>query len=175
MGQPPGAPPGGEKKKSKTGLIIGGCCVLLLLIGCGVGGYMYWAAQQAATSLGTSIEVEANRISLSLALSGVQSSCTTDPSGASAASYFHPNVFATYQAQACMINDDVVNAFGDATRATGVVAAGSGDEAWATAVAADASQCYSFTSGSAKVVACTLPEGFKIVHLENITMVQPPG
>jgi hypothetical protein len=170
----PGAAPGGEKKKSKTGLIIGGCCALLLLIGCGVGGYLYWAGQQAVAAGGT-IDVEVNRLSMNIMLSGIQSSCAMDPSGAAAASYFHPNVAATYQSQACQVTADVVTAFSDPTRATGTVVAGSPDESWAVAVGADTSQCYSFVSGTAKVVGCNMPDGFKIVHMENVSMVAPPG
>jgi hypothetical protein len=114
-----------------------------------------------------------NRISLSVTLDGIIASCGTDPSGASAAAYFNPNVAASYSGLACMANADTVAAFSDANRSTAGNLAGSADEALATAQGLDPSSCFVYTSGAAKVIGCSQADGFKLLHVEALDQVSP--
>ena len=167
-----GPPP----KKSKKGLLFAGLgCVLLLIIGCIVTAWLVCAAaNEGAEQLGTSFQAEASRISLVFALGGLRMSCTSDPSGAGTSEYLHPNVAASLQGQACQVTDATIDAFGDAQRSQAQMLPGTGDESYANNVGVDPAQCTRFTSGSAKIIGCSLGDamGFKIIHLENLASVQ---
>jgi hypothetical protein len=146
-----------------------------LIISCIVGTWlMCAAAEKGANQLGGQMGAELNRISLTFTLGGVQMSCTSDPSGAGAATYFHPQVAAQYQSQACQVTNTTVEAFSDANRSRAEMLPGTDDESRATSLGLDPAQCTRFVSGSAKVVACNMgdTEGFKIIHLENPGSVQ---
>lgn len=180
-GPPPGAagygggmPPGGEppKKKSKALMYVGIGCGILALLSCIGAGACWYCTKQAAESAGNAFIVEGTRVSLAFTLPAMKAGCALDPSGASNASYFHPNVAANLQAQSCQITDNTINAFTDANRAPGTYLPGSADEGFATNVGVDPSKCASYTSGSAKIVACALDEGLKIIHMENVASVQ---
>jgi len=162
-----------EKKKSKLPMILGGCCLLILIASCGVGIWMYFAAQNAAEELGGSFEAEMNRISLSVTLDGIMQTCAGDPTGAAASSFFNAGVAGTYSGLACTTNADTVAAFSDASRSTASNLAGSADEFHAIAQGIDANTCFVFTSGSAKVIGCSQVDGFKLLHIESLNMVQP--
>jgi hypothetical protein len=162
------------KKKSKLPLILGGCCLVLLLISCVIGIWMYMTAQEVADQIGgSSFEAEMNRISLSVSLDGIIQTCAGDPSGASTAAYFHPNVAATYTGLVCTATPDTIAAFSDANRSTAANLAGSPDEFHATAQGIDAGSCFLYTSGTAKIIGCTQVDGFKLLHIENLNQVQP--
>lgn len=175
-GAPQAAPQAAPPKKSKKGLIFGLLgCLFLLLIGCIVGGYLACkAAEEGAQQMGSSVGAELNRIPLTFTLGGIQMSCTGDPSGASAVTYFHPSVASQYQSQACQITNTTVEAFNDANRSQAQMLNGTEDEGHATALGLDPTQCTRFTSGAAKIIACNISdaEGFKIIYMENPGSVQ---
>lgn len=178
MGGPPmGGPPssgddegGSSKKKIFIGIGVG--CLLFSLIVCAVGTYMCNKAAEEATSGLQNFAAEANRFLLSVNLGAIQASCAGDPSGASTATYFHPQTFPQLQPIACQVTANTQQAFGDGTRSTASMLAGTADESRAAAVGADVNQCFLFTSGAAKVVGCTIAGEFKIVHMENPAGVQ---
>jgi len=128
--------------------------------------------------LGQSFAAEASRISLAFTLAGVQMGCAGDPSGASTANNYHPQVASQYQAMGCTLTDQAVEAYGrgcsSGQRPCSEVAviAGTPDEQRATALGLDAGRCYAYTSGQGKVIGCTTDQGFKLIHLENVNAVQ---
>ena len=162
----------------KLWLGIGGGCLLLAIVAC-LGSW--WWCKSKAEEVGNAFGGEMNRISLSFKLSSIKSSCMSDPSGAGAAGSIHPTVFPQLQGVACQVNDQTVSAFGSSCDtqprptpcSTVQPASAAGDEAYAEAAGLDASACYSYVSGSAKIVGCNTPEGqFMIVHMENPAAVQ---
>ncbi len=121
---------------------------------------------------------EMSRVSLGFSLAGIQASCIGDPTGASSAGSFHPNVAATLTPQACQITDQAAEAFGRSCNnnqhpcSTAQPLAGTPEAAQATALGLDLNRCYLYTSGQAKIVGCTTDTGFKIVGLQNPSAVQ---
>ncbi len=127
------------------------------------------------------IGAELQRVSLGLNLAGIQSSCMSDPSGAAAAQFFHPQVAAQFQGQACTLTPMAAEAYGRgcSPSAPSTVGAcsqasmlGGLDASKATALGIPPSDCYSFTSGQAKIIGCNDGGGFKIIHWENVNAVQ---
>jgi hypothetical protein len=165
-----GPPP---KKKSKALMWVGiGCLAIVICSGAGLLGCWY-CTKSAVEGAGSAFQAEMQRVSLSLMLSGIQSSCAFDPSGSGTAPYFHPSVYPMYQAQACLVDANVIGAYGDATRAQATSVAGSAYEATATGLGYQAANCTLFTSGSSKIVGCADTTGqFVIVYWENINAVQ---
>ncbi len=137
------------------------------------------AGDALGQQLGNSIAANMNRISVSMKLSGVQTSCQSDPSGAGAMQHFHPSVAGQYQAVACQVGQPLIDAIGrgcsDGQRpcSNAAVLAGTPDASKATNLGLDASKCYSYTSGSAKVIGCSddATGQFQLIHLENPTGV----
>lgn len=131
-----------------------------------------------SSPLGQSFAAEASRISLAFTLAGVQMGCAGDPSGASTANNYHPQVASQYQAMGCTLTDQAVEAYGrgcsSGQRPCSEVAviAGTPDAQRATALGLDAGRCYAYTSGQGKVIGCTTDQGFKLIHLENVNAVQ---
>ncbi|MEM1415032.1 MAG: hypothetical protein AAGH15_09040, partial [Myxococcota bacterium] len=121
---------------------------------------------------------EVNRLSVMAQLSTIRMSCQTDPSGAGAAQAFHPTVAARYQGEVCKMTQQTVDAFsrncqnGQQPCSNAALVAGSVDVQYAEAVGADANACYSYTSGTAKVVGCQAATGFQLVHIENLAGIQ---
>jgi len=122
---------------------------------------------------------EMSRLSLVFVVGGVRMSCAMDSSGAGTARYFHPDVAAQYTATACQLDSDrVADAFSrgcdqGATPCSDVqVLAGTEDASRASALGLDLNRCFRYTSGQAKLIACTVDEGMKIIHLENPSAVQ---
>lgn len=183
-GAPPGAPP---FKKSSAGMWIGigvGCLVLACVVV--FGGCWYCtkktgeAFEEAGAGLGQ-LGAEMSRISLSLTLEGMRAGCSADPSGAGAANYFHAQAFPQYQNVACQITSPgVVDAFARSCASQpqqrpcsdAAVLANTADASYATNLGLNPQTCYSYTSGSAKIVACQTDLGYKFVHMENLTSVQ---
>lgn len=171
--------PAPKKDNTKLWLGIGGGCLLAIILGC-VGGWYYckMKAEEVTGAVGNELGAELTRISLSLALSSMKVSCGSDPSGAGTSNWFAPSVGPQYQAQACQVTDATVTAFGRNCNqgqmpcSTAGVLAGTGDESRAAAAGVDVSQCYVYTSGSAKIIGCSLDTGYKIIHLENLGAVQ---
>ncbi len=171
-------------QKSKAGMWIGigvGCLVLLFAV---VFGTCWWCkskAEQFGEELGEGmggLGGELTRISLGFQLSGIKMSCAGDPSGAAAANYFHPQVFAQNQAAACQVTDATLQAMGRSCN-TGQVPCSAvtnitttPDASRATSLGLDGNQCWVYTSGSAKIIGCQTPTGFKLIHLENPGAVQ---
>jgi len=165
----------------KLWLGIGGGCLLLAIVACL--GSWWWCkskAEEAAEGLGN-LGGEMNRISLSFSLSTIKASCMSDPSGAGAANSIHPAVFPQLQGVVCQVNDQTVSAFGSSCNSepqpspcsTVQPVAVAGDGQYADAVGIPQASCWTYTSGSAKIVGCNAPEGgFKIVHMENPAAVQ---
>jgi len=168
---PGGAPPsGGSKKKILIGVGVG--CLFIIMVSCALGSWLCYRAKNAVQSGGQDIAAELNRFTLTLTLTGIKASCRVDPSGSGTSQSFHAQVFPQLQGTACQVTDDTIAAFGDNNRSEAHGAAGSDDEALATSLGADITQCYRYTSGTAKVTACLFPEGFKIISLENPGAVQ---
>ncbi|HJL30035.1 MAG TPA: hypothetical protein RMI62_13250, partial [Polyangiaceae bacterium LLY-WYZ-15_(1-7)] len=166
-----------QEKKSKVGMWIGigvGCLVLAFAVVFGSCWYCKSKVEEGMTAAGA----ELSRISLSFALSGIKLSCVGDPSGAGASNYFHPQVFSQYQGVACQVNDQVIDAFGTACNqgqqpcSNAQMISGTADESRATDLGLNVAQCYVYTSGQAKIVGCSGDQGFKIIHMENVTAVQ---
>ena len=99
-------------------------------------------------------------------------------SGAGATQAFHPSVAARYQAEACKVTEQTIEAFGRNCNSgqrpcsDAAMLSTTGDAGYASAVGADANSCFSYTSGSAKLVGCQAPTGFQIVHIESLGAVQ---
>lgn len=163
---------------------IGAGCLLLCVIAC-VGSW-YWCKSKAEGFVEGAGEMvgELNRISLSMSLSAVKLSCTGDPSGAGAAAHFHQSAFAAYQGVACQVTDQTLAAIRNSctpgngatpqTPCSNVTSAtAAGDAGRAAGVGVDASSCFSYTSGTMRIVACNIEgQGLKIIHLENPGGVQ---
>ncbi len=173
------AGPPQKKDNTKLWLGIGGGCLLAIILGC-VGGWYYckMKAEEVTSELGGEFGAEVTRISLSLALSSMKVSCASDPSGAGTSNWFAPSVAATYQGSACQVTDATLEAFsrncntGQMPCSSAGALAGTADESRAAAAGVDASQCYVYQSGSAKIVGCGLDTGYKIIHIENLGAVQ---
>ena len=173
------APAPAKKDNTKLWLGIGGGCLLAVILGC-VGGWYYckMKAEEVTSELGGELGAELSRVSLTFSLSGMKLSCASDPSGAATSNYFVPQVASQYQGQACQITDAAIEAFGRGCNtgqmpcSTAASLAGSADESRAAAAGVDASQCFVYTSGQAKIIGCTLDTGFKFIHLENVAAVQ---
>lgn len=184
-GPPGGAPPGGAgtfgpsgappKKSGALKWVLIGCGVLLLLTLCTVGGCYacaQYGAQQAQQGLGDTFGGEMRRVSLTLNLSSMKMTCSMDPTGAANQQMFHPNVWASMQAQSCTVTDRAIQVFGDPNLVPVAPLAGSADEARATSLGIDANQCTLFVYQAAKIVGCSMPDGnFQIVHMENVGSV----
>ncbi len=185
FGGPSGGPGGPSNGNSKTKLWlgIGLGCLLTTILGC-VGGWYYCKSKAEEISeefaeVGNgSLGAELNRISLGFTLGAMKASCSTDPSGAGTSNFFHPQVAAQYRAAACQTTDQTLEAFarsctsGQHPCSEAAVAAGTADESRATALGLDAQQCYVYTSGGAKVVACQMSDSLKLVHIESLGAVQ---
>lgn len=133
--------------------------------------------QGFSTSFGGDLGAEMSRMSLALSLAGLKLSCVSDPSGASSSEYFHPSAFPALQAEACTINQNAIDAYGQACGSAtpcSTVAAltGTPDASRATALGLQPGNCYAYSSGQGKLVACETPQGFQIIHWENVNAVQ---
>jgi len=158
-------------------MIVGGCCLLMVIFGCLIGGYSVYSAKQAAEGFadgaGGAFGAELNRITLQFTLDGIVSSCASDPSGSAASAQFHPAVGGTYASVACQVTPNTVAAFVDSSRSQASGLAGTADEFHAVAQSLDPSNCYVYTSGSAKIIGCQMPEGaFQLLHIESPASVQ---
>jgi len=137
------------------------------------------AGDALGQQLGNSFAANMNRISVSMKLSAIRTSCSADPSGSGAMQHFHPSVAGQYQAVACQVDQPLVDAIGrgcsDGQRpcSEAAVLAGSADASRATNLGLDPSKCYSYVSGSAKVIGCRdeASNQFQLIHLENPTGV----
>lgn len=135
-------------------------------------------AEEVTSELGNEFGAELTRISLSLALSSMKVSCASDPSGAGTSNWFVPSVAPQYQPQACQVTDATLEAFsrnctqGQMPCSTAASLAGTGDESRAAAAGVDVGQCYVYSSGSAKIIGCSLDTGYKLIHIENPAAVQ---
>ena len=117
------------------------------------------------------------RMSLASALTNVQAGCASDPSGASAANWFHESAFQSLQPTLCTsVTPQVVQAFSrdcnNGQPPCSQVAPAAGDPSLAALGVADPARCTRFTSGTAMMVTCNLPTGFKIVQASNLAGVQ---
>lgn len=136
------------------------------------------AGQGFGTSLGGEIGAEMSRLSLAMTLAGLKLSCVADQSGASSADYFHPQAFPALQPQACTLTQNAVDAYSQGCSpgvqpcSTVVSIAGTPDESRATTLGLQASSCYAYTSGQGKLIGCEVPDGFAIIHWENVNAVQ---
>ncbi|MCB9628338.1 MAG: zinc ribbon domain-containing protein [Sandaracinaceae bacterium] len=158
-----GAPaaPAEEKPKSKMPLILGGCCLLILLGSCGVGGFLWWKANQALDEVtgGDGVIGSMNRLAISAHFQSITSTCGFDPSGAGASGSFHPNVFANYQSIACQLPATAATVAGDGARSQITQS----DDGRAAALGLDPNTCSTLTAGAGKAVLCN----GVLVHLEN--------
>lgn len=127
---------------------------------------------------GGEIGAEMSRLSLALTLGGLDLSCAGDPSGASASTYFHPQAFPALQAQACSLTESAIEAYTQACSpgvtpcSTVAPLTGTPDASRATALGLQPSDCYVYTSGQGKLVACESAQSFAIIHWENVNAVQ---
>ncbi|MFT5354212.1 MAG: hypothetical protein ACI9KE_001417 [Polyangiales bacterium] len=162
---------------------IGVGCLLLSIITC-VGSW-YWCKSKAEGFVEGAGEMvgEFSRITLSMSLSTIKAGCASDPSGAGAVTHFHPAAFPAYQAVACQVTDQTLAAIRNScTPGNGVAqtpcsnvmsATAAGDAGRAAGVGVDANSCFSYTSGTMRIVACNIDgQGLKIIHLENPAGVQ---
>ena len=157
---------------------------MLVLVACL--GSWFWCKSKAEDVMEGAGEVvgELNRISLGLRLSTMKMSCASDPSGAGTASAFHPQAFTAYQGIACQVNDQTIAAIRQSCTppegqpvpspcSTVQSATASGDAGRALGVGLTADSCFTYTSGSMKIVGCSVQDqGFQIIHLENPGAVQ---
>lgn len=93
--------------------------------------------------------------------------------------HFHPSVAGQYQAVACQVDQPLVDAIGrgcsDGQRpcSEAAVVAGTADASRAQGLGLDPNKCFSYVSGTAKVIGCrdTASNQFHLIHLENPTGV----
>ncbi len=160
-------------------------CLIASILGC-VGGWYFckMKTEEAMEQLGgleggfEQLGAEINRLSAVAQLGSIRVSCQTDPSGAGATQSFHPTVAARYQGEACKVNDKTIEAFGrnctsgQRPCSEAAMLSMTGDTGYANAVGADPASCFSYTSGTAKLIGCQAATGFQIVHIENLGGVQ---
>ncbi len=134
--------------------------------------------QGFGSSLGGELGAELSRVNLAMTLAGLNLSCAGDPSGANAGQYFHPQAFPALQAQACSLTQNAADAYSQACSpgvqpcSTVASLTGTPDASRATALSLQADDCYLYTSGQGKLIGCETPQGFKIIHWENVNAVQ---
>lgn len=133
--------------------------------------------QQFEEAFGQAMESAGARMSLSSSLTSIQSACGSDPSGASAAPYFHDQAFEPLQPTLCAsVTPQVVQAFSrDCTsgqQPCSTVAPPDDQASLAAMGVADPTRCSRFSSGTAMILTCNLPTGFKILEVANLSGVQ---
>ena len=134
--------------------------------------------QGLSTQFGGEIGAEMSRLSLAMTLAGLKLSCVGDPSGASSGEYFHAQAFPTLQGEACTLSQNAIDAYSQACSpgiqpcSNVATIAGTPDAARATAFGLQANSCYAYTSGQGKLIGCETPQGFAIIHWENVNAVQ---
>ena len=125
--------------------------------------------------LGNQFAAAMNRITVSAKLSSIQMACQGDPSGAQAMNQFHPSVAGQYQSVACQVGQPLVDAVsrdcteGQRPCSNGAVLASTADAGKASALGLNPQECYSYISGTAKVIGCQNPQTqqLQLIHLEN--------
>jgi len=77
------------------------------------------------------------------------------------------------QGSICQVTQNTIDAFADNSRSEAHTMVGQPEAATAASFGADVSQCYMYTSGSARIGACNFPDGsFKFITFENPGGVQ---
>lgn len=128
--------------------------------------------------LGQQLAGEMSRLSLTMTLASAQLGCAGDPTGAqSAATTLHPSVATQYQGVLCTISESAHEAFSrgcdEGTPCSTVTALSSTPDAnKATALGLDATQCFLYQSGQARIIGCNTGQDYRIIALENVNAVQ---
>ena len=196
FGQPPaggfGAPSpfgggdGGDddKARKKKMLIFGGIgCVVILILCCitaAVAVTKFRNAAMEAPEAGTAgngiegVAAEFARIPLTFVLTQLMAQCKTDPSGASIAPFFQPQVFDQLKAEGCAVDENVVTVFRDTQQTTVVNLATVPEGTLAKNLGIDPASCFLFDAGKgSRVVTCSdSSNATKIVHMEGIAQLR---
>ncbi len=132
------------------------------------------AGDALGQQLGNAFAAEMSRLSAGLKVGQIKRACQSDPSGATAMQQFHPSVAGQYQSIVCQagqpLEDAISRSCDQGQRPCSTVAqlAGTPDASRATNLGLDPAQCYVYTSGSAKVIACKdASNTFQLIHMEN--------
>ncbi|MCA9581462.1 MAG: hypothetical protein KC416_06685, partial [Myxococcales bacterium] len=173
-----GPPPEGDKKK-KMFLYIGIGCLAAIVLFC-VGAYFVVSmlatkveetVTETGDAMGQNLMTEMARLPLALTLANIASTCRSDPSGDSAANFFHPDVFPKVKDKVCKINEGTMDAINDPTR-TAISNLANGtpeDQALATTLAYEPANCFVFAIDKATIITCR--DGAnqtRIVHMADI-------
>ncbi|MDH5492490.1 MAG: hypothetical protein OEY14_11120, partial [Myxococcales bacterium] len=145
---------------------VGIGCLVAVVLGCIVWGV---ACKMCASAVGDG----AQRIGLSMKLTGIQFSCAADPSGQTAANQnFHPQAAASYAPIVCQVTDQTQSAFSDINRSSAENLSDTPDAGRATALGLDPDSCTLYTSGAARIVVCNVNNDLQFIHMENPGAVQ---
>ncbi len=162
--------------KSNTGKMIAIGCAGLLVLACVVSGVLLVVKGRQVFSMVDKIESEGPtlewRTRVAQSLENVLEICKTDCQGA--AVYFHPQLAAQLMTQAKGLSHEGLVKLVDPTQSEARMLDGTDDSALATKLNLDPQQCVRITSGTAKVVGCSVPDpagtsSLRIVHLEGVS------
>lgn len=162
--------------KSNTGKMIAIGCGVLFVLACVITGVVVMVkGKQFFSSVSDKIESEGAtlewRTRVAQSLENVLEICKTDCKGA--AVYFHPQLQTQLMAEAKGLSQNGLVKLIDPTQSDARMLDGTDDAALATKLNLDPQQCVRITSGSAKVVGCSVPDpagnsSLRIVHLEGV-------
>lgn len=128
--------------------------------------------------LGQQLAGEMSRLSLTMTLASAQLGCAGDPSGAqSAQTALHPSVAPQYQGVLCTISETSHEAFSrgcdeGSPCSTVMTLSSTPEAAKATALGLDATQCFLYQSGQARMIGCNTGQDYRIILIENVNAVQ---
>lgn len=163
--------------KNNTGKMIAIGCAALLVLACVISGVLLMVKGKQVFSLADKMQSEGPtlewRTRVAQALENVLEICKTDCQGA--AVYFHPQLKAELTAQAKGLSQGGLAKLVDPTQSEARMLDGTDDSALATKLSLDPQQCVRITSGSAKVVGCSVPEpggttsSMRIIVLDGVS------
>lgn len=161
--------------KTNTNKVLAIGCAVVLVMTCVIAGVLYSIAKERLTHLFGSGEEDASAIAwrgtLTQALTQVVAICESNCEGAT--NYFHPDVHGALLPQAKLLTGEKLQKLVDPAQSEARMLNATQDGVIATNLNLDPERCVRLVSGSAKVVACSVPNpggdpDLRIVHLSGL-------
>jgi hypothetical protein len=161
--------------KPNTNKVLAIGCAVVLVMTCVIAGVLYSIAKQRLTHLFGSEQEDASALAwrgtLTQALTQVVAICQSDCAGA--ANYFHPNLQGELLPQAKLLTEEKLQKLADPAQSEAHMLNTTQEGLIATNLNLDPQRCVRLVSGSAKVVACSVPnpageEDLRIVHMSGV-------
>ena len=159
--------------------IIANIIMVCLLIGIGISKMMNTNSKEdvgRVEDIKQQLKAETSRSRLVHALFHIKANCSSKSKNVVWSQYFLPEVASRFQKEICSMTENVIDVYSRSCslspKCSRISAINSTSEIELIRnLKLDPSTCFSFSSGASKILGCELNREFKIIHVENIHLL----